>query len=123
VDATVDMLVRCPVCQTLCRVLRKNVFHKNQRECTLYGCSDGDCGTYILIKGFLVKVLSTQALVRLAAENSDIEAVIIRTKIDDLRAKERVLKQELTDTTLEIERLQEKLNARDTFWDRLIETN
>jgi len=76
-----------------------------------------------LIKGFLVKVLSTQALVRLAAENSDIEAVIIRTKIDDLRAKERVLKQELTDTTLEIERLQEKLNARDTFWDRLIETN
>jgi len=123
VDATVDMLVRCPVCQTLCRVLRKNVFRKNQRECTLYGCSDGDCGTYILIKGFLVKVLSTQALVRLAAENSDIEAVIIRTKIDDLRAKERVLKQELTDTTLEIERLQEKLNARDTFWDRLIETN
>ena len=122
-DATVDMLVRCPVCQTLCRVLRKNVFRKNQRECTLYGCSDGDCGTYILIKGFLVKVLSTQALVRLAAENSDIEAVIIRTKIDDLRAKERVLKQELTDTTLEIERLQEKLNARDTFWDRLIETN
>ena len=89
----------------------------------MYGCSDGDCGTYILIKGFLVKVLSTQALVRLAAENSDIEAVIIRTKIDDLRAKERVLKQELTDTTLEIERLQEKLNARDTFWDRLIETN
>jgi len=123
VDAVVNMLLRCPVCQTLCRVLRKNVFHKKQRGCTLYGCSDGDCGTYILIKGFLVKVLSTQALVRLAAENSDIEAVIIRTKIDDLRAKERVLKQELTDTTLEIERLQEKLNARDTFWDRLIETN